>query len=289
MRRIPSACPTVMLILAALLASCDDVEQPSPGLPSLVVEGWIEDGGFPVVILTTTLPVSSDYTNINNLGDHLLRWAKVTVSDGQDSVVLTGKYDSGYFPPYIYTTGRMRGKAGRCYTLTADYRQWHATATTTIPSPPAVDGYRVERAAGSDTLYRITARLNDNAEEKNYYQIFTKTGSASKQYAASYLGCIDDAVLDGPADIPVYRPHLMTGGKYTPYFSVNDTVYVKFAQIDRASFRFWNEYIKSQSLANNMFLYTSSNLPSNITGGLGYWCGYGSAEGMFIIRNYAGE
>lgn len=117
----------------------------------------------------------------------------------------------------------------------------------------------------------------------------TKTGSASKQYAASYLGCIDDAVLDGPADIPVYRPHLMTGGKYTPYFSVNDTVYVKFAQIDRASFRFWNEYIKSQSLANNMFLSTSSNLPSNITGGLGYWCGYGSAEGMFIIRNYAGE
>lgn len=270
-----------------LAISCDDEIYTSDSQSSLVVEGWIDDGGFPVVILTKTLPVSSDYNDLSDLSDYLLRWAKVTVSDGHDSVVLTGKYDNGYFPPYIYTTGKMRGQAGRSYTLTIDYRQWHAKAVTTIPRPTAVDSYKVEKVAGSDTLYKITACLTDNKEEKNYYQFFTKTSRAVKQYGASYLGSIDDAVLNGPAEIPVYRAHTMKDDKYTPYFSVNDTVFVKFAQTDSTSFNFWNEYIKSQSLSNNMFLSTSSNLPSNIAGGMGYWCGYGATTTLFIIKDYA--
>lgn len=277
----------IFIILLILATSCED-EYTSDRQPTLVVEGWIEDGGFPVVILTQSLPVSNDYQDINNLGDYLLKWAKVTVSDGKDSVVLTGKYDNGYFPPYIYTTGKMRGHAGKTYTLTVDYRQWHATAETTVPEAPAVDSYKVEKCSGSDTLYSITACLTDVPDEKNYYQIFTKTGTANKQYFASYLGSIDDGVLKkGTNMIPVYREHRLGAGRYTPYFSVNDTVFVKFAQVDEQSFRFWNEYIKSQSLSNNMFLSTSSNIPTNITGGTGYWCGYGATTAHIIVSEAA--
>ena len=28
--------------------------------PQIVVEGWIEDGGYPVVIVTTTVPVTDE-------------------------------------------------------------------------------------------------------------------------------------------------------------------------------------------------------------------------------------
>ena len=69
--------------------------------PEIVVEGWIEDGGFPVVMVTTSVPVSSEYEKWDSLEDHLVRWAKVTVSDGENEVVLTGKMDRNYFPPYI--------------------------------------------------------------------------------------------------------------------------------------------------------------------------------------------
>ena len=47
----------------------------------LIVEGWIEDGGFPVVIISRSLLVSTDYQDVHSLSDHIVRWAKVTVSD----------------------------------------------------------------------------------------------------------------------------------------------------------------------------------------------------------------
>lgn len=278
---------TLCLLAAALLLTACEGDNMAEPQQALVVEGWIDDGGFPVVMLTQSLPVSEEEQSMDDLNRFLLKWAKVTVSDGEDSVTLTGKYDNGYFPPYIYTTGRMRGRAGKRYALSVEYRDMRATAVTTIPEAPVVEEYRIERCAGSDTLYQITVCLMDNKEERNYYQILTRTGTESKQFLASYLGCIDDAVLDGRAEIPVYRGHHLTNKDYTPYFSVNDTVSVKVARIDREAFLFWNEYIKSQSLSNNMFLSTSDNIPSNISGGLGYWCGYGATTAHFVIKDFA--
>lgn len=87
-------------VMGLFTASCD-ISQDSPDVPSgLVVEGWIEDGGFPIVLLTRSMPVNEEYLDPDTLNDYLVKWAKVSVTDGNDTVVLTGKYDKGYFPPF---------------------------------------------------------------------------------------------------------------------------------------------------------------------------------------------
>ena len=119
------------LIIAFAFAACnEDLDMEGDNASCLVVEGWIEDGGFPVVMLTRSLPVTTEYQSMDDLSDYMLRWARVTVSNGEDSVVLTGKYDRGYFPLFIYTTSRMRGEAGKEYTLTVEYRDYYATCRT---------------------------------------------------------------------------------------------------------------------------------------------------------------
>lgn len=256
-------------------------EEPS----KLVVEGWIEAGGFPVVILTRSLPISSHYQQIGDFSEYVLRWAKVTVSDGIDSVVLTGKYDKGYFPPYIYTTGRMRGVVGKRYSLTVEYKGFYASATTTIPSVPDKCSFKVERCEDSDTLFQINARFHDNPIEKNYYQFFTRVGSINKQFLASYLGSINDEVLNEITEFPVYQGHHFDIEKYIPYYTIHDTVSVKFAQVDETSFRIWDSYIKTLSLSGNMFLSTSTDMVTNIIGGYGYWCGYGALTNHIIIQD----
>jgi len=274
------------LISALILTACnDDFELQGEESPQLVVEGWIEDGGFPIVILTRSLPVSTEYRNIDDLSDYILRWAKVTVSDGTDSVVLTGKYDEGYFPPYIYTTSRLRGKAGRQYSLTVEYKDYYATSKTTIPSVPAYCAFSVERTTGSDTLFQIKAKFKDSPTEKNYYQFFTRVGTQTKQYQASYLGTLADDILKTETEMPVYRGHQLKLDGYKPYFTLSDTISVKFANIDENSFRFWDSYTKALSLSNNMFLSTSKDLDSNINGGLGYWCGYGAITDYIVIKD----
>ncbi len=274
------------LVSLIVLIACDDAfELQREESPQLVVEGWIEDGGFPIVMLTRSLPVSTDYQTIDDLSDYILRWAKVTVSDGTDSVILTGKYDEGYFPPYIYTTSRMRGKAGRQYSLTVEYRDYYATSKTSIPSAPEYCVFSVERTVGSDTLFQIKARFKDNPAEKNYYQFFIRVGTQTKQYLASYLGTLDDNVLNNETVIPVYRGHQLQLNQYSPYFSLTDSVSVKFAQIDETSFRIWDSYTKMLSLSGNMFLSTSTDMESNINGGHGYWCGYAAITNHIVIQD----
>ena len=277
---------TLLYILAVLflLTGCNEGDTITPQPSVMVVEGWIENGKFPVVILTKTLPITSELQDPNNLEQYLIRWAKVTISDGQNKVVLIGRYDETYFPPYVYTTSWMRGEVGKTYYLTVDYQDFHAQAQTTIPAPPVVDEYRVERVANSSKeQYQITACFRDNPNEKNYYQFFTKIGLKSNQYIASYLGSIDDSHIREYCEFPVYRSYTYNTEDYTSNFDKEEVVAVKFAQVDETSYRFWDAYTKSQSLNTNMFLATTTSLPSNITGGKGYWCGYGAVTKYLII------
>lgn len=275
----------ILPLLLCCLTACNDGDITVDTPQSLVVEGWIENGEFPVVIITKTLPVTTEYQNLNDLSDYLVRWAKITVSDGEQSVVLTGLYDESYYPPYIYTTSHLRGELGKTYTLTVEYEGHTLTSTTTIPaSLPVVDHYQVVPCEGSENQYQIQAYFHDNPAEKNYYLFFTKMGLESNHYLASYLGAVDDAMIAGDVEYPVYRGNRYDNDEYTPYFEAGEIVSVKLAHVDQSSFNFWDQYTKAQSLTSNMFLSTSTSLPSNVQGGVGYWSGFASVSSYLEIR-----
>lgn len=272
-----------IVFLATMLTSCDE-NHLAVTQPQLVVEGWIEDGGYPVVIVTSSIPISEEYMPAETLSDYIVRWATVTVYCGEDSAVLTGKYDKGYFPPYIYTTSRMKGEQGKNYSLKVEYKDMVATATTTIPPRPDVMRFRLEKCEDSDTMYQVKVVFTDNKEEKNYYQLFSKVGAENKQYLASYLGSIDDDVLGDTTEVAVYRGHeMLSTMDYTPYFRPNDTISVKLSQIDEASFHFWDDYIKILSLSRNPFMAPQRSIRYNIVNGFGYWCGMNSVKDYFVI------
>lgn len=272
-----------IVFLATMLTSCDE-NHLAVTQPQLVVEGWIEDGGYPVVIVTSSIPISEEYMPAETLSDYIVRWATVTVYCGEDSAVLTGKYDKGYFPPYIYTTSRMKGEQGKNYSLKVEYKDMVATATTTIPPRPDVMRFRLEKCEDSDTMYQVKVVFTDNKEEKNYYQLFSKVGAENKQYLASYLGSIDDDVLGDTTEVAVYRGHeMLSTMDYTPYFRPNDTISVKLSQIDEASFHFWDDYIKILSLSSNPFMAPQRSIRYNIVNGFGYWCGMNSVKDYFVI------
>ncbi len=274
-----------LLTILLLSTSCTDHHDVESDNTEIIVEGWIENGGFPVVILTRSIPVTQAYQHVDSLGSYLIRWAKVTINDGTDSVTLTGRYDPGYYPPYVYTTSRMRGVPGKSYELTVDYKMFHATAVTSIPALPPATVFRVAPCSDSDTMYQITAHFKDNPQEKNYYQFFTRVGTSRKQFSASYLGSIDDAVLGENTTFQVYRGHEFASQHYSPYFHINDSVTVKFAQVDETSFQFWDSYIKVLSLSGNLFFSSYMNLCTNIHGGFGYWCGYGAVTQNIVIAD----
>lgn len=265
----------ILCLLPFLLStSCKEDALNSGQKPQLVVEGWIDSGGFPVVMLSTTLPVDKHEHSYDELLTHVQRWAKVTVSDGTKEVILTGMRDDDFFPPYIYTTTDLRGEVGRTYTLTVDTEGYHATASTTIPAPPVITACSVEPIEG-DTLLMTKVTLVDFPNERNRYCFFTSTSPLKKQYRFSYFSCLDDEVLSSETEVTLYKS-VSHNWKDSHYFSPSDEIYVKACQVDSASFLFWDDYMKSFALSGNMFLTTASNIHYNVSGGIGYWCGYGA-------------
>ena len=279
----------LFILLCSLISCTEDELVPRDSM--LAIEGWIENEGYPVVMVTKTFPISSEKYNMNNLEECIVKWAKVSVIHHKDTVVLTGKYDKGYFPPYVFTTGRMKGKAGETYKLLVEYKNLYATAITTIPSSPEIERYKVEKCADSDTLYQIKACMNLKDNSTDYYQFFVRVGSKKKQYLAAFLGYLDGTSSKQTIELPIYRGHeasvMSQGREYTPYYSINDTVSVKCCKVDELGYDFWKTYIETQYLSGAAILATTTNLPTNIVGGTGYWFGYGTNTSHLIIKDYA--
>ncbi len=278
----------ILLILSTfaitfLFSKCDD-NYFADSRSSIIVEGWIEDGEFPVVFLTKSLPVSKKETPIDDLSAYLIKWAVVTISDGIDTVVLTGKYDKNYFPPYVYTTGRMRGKSGRTYSLKVSYEDYLAETETTIPSKPLFDSLYSTPIQGSDSARSVTASFRHTAPAGRYYQLFVRDNKYTQQYLTSYLGCLGPDIIEENNEVPVHSPSRYDTEDYITDFRLGDTIFVKLAHLDSLSHSFWNIYEKKKELGSNMMFPYDNNLPSNIRGGLGYWFGYGTEVRRLIIK-----
>ncbi len=275
------------IFLLAILSCTENCFVPEDS--SLVVEGYIENDGYPVVLVSKTMPITSEERSLKSLEDYIVKWAKVSIINGNDTVILTGKYDKGFFPPYIYTTSHLKGKVGETYKLIVEYKEKTAKATTTITSVPNVKKYVIERCIDNDTLYQIKAIFTTKSTTRNYYQFFSRVGTSSKQYIASFLGGFYDDTSGESMEIPVYRGHHILNHDYTPYFSIHDTVAVKCCHLDDFAYNYWNTCTESQSLSEAAMLSTTNNLPTNIEGGIGYWFGYGSTTSYFIIKDYASQ
>ena len=104
----------VIILFSLIFCSCVESEMPQR---RLVVEGWIESGAAPVVMLTLPYRPGEDYS----VEDAVARPAKVILQEGGRQWQLIGMYDPEYFPPYIYTSHEVRGEAGRSYRLAVYY------------------------------------------------------------------------------------------------------------------------------------------------------------------------
>lgn len=268
------------LIALILAAACTPSWQPE-GEERLVVEGWIDAGGFPIVMVTTSVPTSTEYQNIDDQKNHLARHAKITVSDGENSVILTGMDNKKYFPPYIYTTADMRGVAGKSYTLKVEFSGMTATARTTIPSAVALDSLWCVPSPDEKGKYNLKTSFRDPEGSDDYYRLFVKVAGKDSSYVASYMGCHKDSDLARPAELSVMRGlsvNNQSSWEWNPAsYEKGEEVKVRFCTMDSESYAFWDSYDRVVSLSAVALFPSSYNPAYNVNGGVGYWCGYGAS------------
>lgn len=278
--------PRPLIIISALalllpaLASCGHPggDQPDPA-PRAVIEGWIDDDGYPVVIFTASFV--PDEGNVT-IADKVIRWGKVTVSDGTREVVLTGSPDKRFFPPFVYRSYELQGRPGATYTLRADYLDLHAEAVCTMPPaiPPGSVEVRESPVEGSDSLRSATLLITAPDDCPAYYHVSVSVRPDDRRYYPGMMGCVAATRPGEVVELPVFRGKTsLSADDFVPQLPRHSDVSIRLERVSGEVYRFWEAFNEATLFGGSQFVSHFTSLPGNVEGGFGVW----SARSSMVI------
>jgi hypothetical protein len=301
-------------LVSLLLAGCEKnitVDLPRPD-PKIVIEGYIEEGMTPYVIVSRNVPYFEPIDT--GLIDRIMvSGARVIVSNGiltdtlydlssltSDSINLKGYYFGSKFV----------GEVGRTYSLRVEVEGKTYTSVTTIPEPVPLDSikFKPEDPADNDTSGVLWIYLVDPPVLGNYYRFYTHTtnrdqsfeimpGFRYRIFVHPFPSTTDDRLFnDQKAEYSIYRGrNPMQDNLYNDdgkdvngysrwLFYIGDTVIIKFSSIDFHTYDFWYSVEMQMSSDGNPFSSPAS-AKGNITGdALGVWGGYGIYWDTIVVK-----
>ena len=285
-------------IIATIFAACEKnvtVEVPEADT-KIVVEGMIETGQHPIVLLTNTLPFFGEISTNNILSNSVLG-ATVVVSDG--TITDTLQQIPGY-GVYVGTT--ITGTVGKSYHLTVISNGSTITSEASLPAPVPLDSVWWKVDGNRDSLGFAWAHLTDPdtlgncyrwvAQRINHYTFGPDSGKIKDStFVAPFGGSVfdDRYINDRSFDLSFPRGNFAFSQKDDDQndekfrFKRGDTIVVKFSTIDRGTLDFWRTE-ESQVSANGNPFGSPQPVHSNITGGLGIWGAYSPAFDTIVAQ-----
>lgn len=260
------------------MMSCtkDDLNKQISLESKIVVEGWIEEDDYAQVLLSSSIPVT-DVIDSTNVLNHVIRSAKITISDGENSEVLKVKNDKNRVPPFVYYGTTLKGEAGKEYSLKIEYLNRIIEAVTTIPKSVELKSAEYIKRNSTDTTGYVFVKFDDPVGEKNYYQIATKIEGEEPIFVPSFYGNLDDTnFITSSMSVQINRGVILfPKTKFTPYFADGDLIHVKLRTQNKDALDFWNSWQNEIVNSKNPIYPSNTSLKSNVKGGIGIWAGYG--------------
>nr|WP_199000789.1 DUF4249 domain-containing protein [Flavobacterium sp. ASV13] len=270
----------LLYLFSLFVISCsnDNFSEQKSLESKIVVEGRIEEGDFANVLLSSSIPVT-DVIDSTNVLNHVIRSAKITISDGQNSEVLRVKNDKNRVPPFVYFGSTLKGEAGKEYKLKVEYLDRVIEAVTSIPKSVQLKSAEYIKKNAADTTGYVFVKFDDPVNEKNYYQIATKIEGEEPIFVPSFYGNLDDKNFESSSvSVQINRGVLLfPKTKFKPYFTDGNLIHVKLRTQNKDALDFWNSWQNEIVNSKNPIYPSNTSLKSNIKGGIGIWAGYGQS------------
>ena len=288
-----------ILVLQIVFSSCEKniSIKLQPSSTDLVVDASIENGQFPVIYLSNSISYFSQI-DAAVLAKSFVHRAEVSMSNGaitarlkEDSLLS----DSTGMMIYYYsfragdTSQKFVGSPGHRYDLEITVDNKTYTASTTIPEmTKRIDSLWWVPAPESEDSNQVIvkARIVDPPGLGDYTRYYT-----SVNYGPFYPGLqsvFDDQITDGTVytvdvDRGVDRNLTIDFDDYS-FFNKGDTVEVKLANIDKATYDFWRTMEYNYQSIGNPFSSPIQVLSNISNGALGYFGGYAAQYSSLIIQ-----
>jgi hypothetical protein len=292
---------TVLLI--TLFSCTKEVKIDIPGYQNqLVVDGIIETGGNPIVLLSQ----SANIYETSDLAAYISRFvydANLSVIHGNDTFPLTlftipelpiesqkkvaemlrlDWNEALLLPIKVYSSTVLIAEASHSYTLKISHQGKSYQGTTYLPTPTPLD--TIYWKPETNQYGYSWAKLSDPAQQFDAYKWEVKrlnifNGEPIDDiYKRGFGGFFSDQFFNGQTiefsyENPLKRKDTTHLKEFKRMYRLGDSVVVKFSKMDQQVFSFYDKKYAQLNSASSPFS-TPINVPSNIPGLLGVWAGF---------------
>lgn len=277
-----------LLVISILLYNCVNNDALLLESDKLTIEGRIEEGKFARVFLTNSLPFRGIIDSLEVVKTIETK-AKVVLSDGKISEILTVKKDVSRFPYLYYRSNLIKGKIGDEYELSVTIRGKEFVSKTSIPKKVEVISYDFLDWNNDGVIHpnfkEIKLTIRKSKLKNTYYKILIKNEKEQKyELARPYIFNTESVTTD---TFPVIVNYIKTNedGENESQIKVNEIIEMQLIAITKEQFDFWKSIFgdKTTILENASF---TNEVESNISnGGFGYWSGENVVYFKFNIPN----
>ncbi len=255
-----------------------------------VIEATFSSGGYPNVLFSSSVVPGVE----GNLSEAVVNWGKVTVSDGEREVVLTGKVDNSYLPPFRYTTIDMQGEPGKTYKIIADYGELHAESSVRMPYPVPIDSITFSRTE-NDSLRAATLHFTSPSETPSFFYISLEENKRGSHPSPCLMGTIRTDTPCEHYSLPILNPklkinyskdelNLNDNHKYIPHMSIGEEWVVRLNRVEESVYDFWKAYDNMILFSTSPFVSANESLPTNISNGYGVWSPQGTTSLLIKVK-----
>ena len=276
-----------LIIFLMLLVGCEknvDLNL-EVATPVLVVDGQIENGNAPIIVLTKSLGYFSKISP-DILANSFVRNAEVYVSNG----ILTHKLREYAIPltpgytAYFYSNDLLNPATSFLGTFNTNYTlrviaegKEYTSSTKILNNAFSLDSIWTRPAPQAiDTLRRLFyIKTTDVPGLGNSGRYFTKKNS--EEFLAGENSVFDDQIVDGTTLSSIVPPGVDRNNRVQGeknLFQKGDTITMKYCNIDRKTYDFWNTWEFAFQSIGNPFAQPNKVLGNISNGALGAFSGY---------------
>lgn len=260
---------------------------------NLVIDAQIENDKAPVVILTKSVGF---FSQINPMiyGSVFVHNAAVYISNGTlthklKEVSTPSRYG---FNSYYYSIDSSNlstaflGELNTNYTLRVISEDKEYLSSTTIPGldwVPDTIFYKINPYDTSIFKRDMYITYTEPRGIGNFFRYFTNKNG--RGFLPGTNSVYNDEIVDGTTFTTKVGPGIdRNDPKPSIHFFIGDTVSLKFCNIDKATYTFWNTWEFSLQSIGNPFSQPNKVIGNISNGALGAFCGYAAWYKTTIVQ-----
>lgn len=275
-----------LFVFSVVACSITEVDNTLYEVDALTVEGVIRENEFASIWLTNSLAFEGVIDSLSIIKS-IESKAKITLSDGAITEVLTLKKDESRFPFLFYRSNLIKGELDKEYQIDISIRGKNFFSNTVIPGKAIVQNLTFLKAFDDGVLtpdfrdLRFDI-LNVNPKQSNYYKLLIKRDSEDDFRFASPSIFSTENISATFFPLVVNYNEFINGEKQN-LLRLGESFELRLVAISKDQFDFWKAVRGEESdiLDNSAF---SLEIPSNVTNGaFGFWSGENITSIKFTI------